>query len=202
MDPSSLEIIHYPHPTLRYKAKPIVRVDNELRAVISAMFPLMYEARGIGLAANQVDLPLRVFVINLAAEPSEGEEYVFINPVISRPKGMTEKEEGCLSMPGILGQVKRPETIRVEAYNLKGEHFEATLDGLFARAVQHELDHLDGVMFTDKLSETGKISIDSELYELELAFNSRRQTGELPPDDVIFRRLKEIEARYAVTQTK
>ena len=197
MDPSSLEIIHYPHPTLRHKSKPIMRVDDQLRAVIKQMFPLMYEARGIGLAANQIDLPLRVFVLNLAADPEEGEEHVFINPVVSRPKGSDEKEEGCLSMPGVNGHVKRPETVRVEAYNLQGQLFEADLDGLFARAVQHELDHLDGVLFTDKLSETGKIAVRPELEELEIVFGNKRDTGELPDDSTIAARLQQIESQYA-----
>lgn len=197
MDPSLLEIIHYPHPTLRHKSKPVMRVDEQLRAIIRQMFPLMYEARGIGLAANQVDLPLRIFVINLAADPEEGEEHVFINPVISKPKGMDEKEEGCLSMPGINGTVKRPDTIHVQAYNLNGQLFEATLDGLFARAVQHEVDHLDGVLFTDKLSETGKIAVRPELNELEIAFQSKRETGELPDDEAIAERLQAIEQQYA-----
>ena len=197
MDPSLLEIIHYPQPTLRHKSKPVMRVDEQLRAVIRQMFPLMYEARGIGLAANQVDLPLRIFVITLAADPEEGEEHVFINPVISKPKGMDEKEEGCLSMPGINGTVKRPDTIHVQAYNLNGQLFEATLDGLFARAVQHEVDHLDGVLFTDKLSETGKIAVRPELNELEIAFQSKRETGELPDDEAIAERLQAIEQQYA-----
>ena len=174
-----------------------MRVDDQLRAVIKQMFPLMYEARGIGLAANQIDLPLRVFVINLAADPDEGEEHVFINPVISRPKGSDEKEEGCLSMPGVNGHVKRPETVRIEAYNLQGQLFEAELDGLFARAVQHELDHLDGVLFTDKLSETGKIAVRPELEELEIVFGNKRDTGELPDDETIAKRLQQIESQYA-----
>ena len=197
MDPSALEIVHYPHPTLRYKSKPIARVDDNLRAVIQQMFPLMYDAHGIGLAANQIDISLRVFIINLAADPNEGEEHVFINPVISRAKGVDEKEEGCLSIPGVNGQVKRPETVRIEAYNLRGQLFEASLDGLFARAVQHELDHLDGVLFTDRLSETGKITVEPDLAELEIAFNSRRNTGGLPDDQAIANRLREIENRYS-----
>ena len=197
MDASSLEIIHYPHPTLRHKSKLIARVDENLRAVIRQMFPLMYEARGIGLAANQIDLPLRVFIINIEADPMEGEELVFINPVISHPKGMDEKEEGCLSIPGVNGDVKRPERVHIEAYNLQGELFEADADGLFARAVQHELDHLDGVLFTDKLSETGKITVRPDLEELEFAFKSKRETGELPSDESITKRLQEIERRYA-----
>jgi len=197
MDPTSLEIIHYPHPTLRHKSKPIVRVDDTLRAAVKQMFPLMYEAKGIGLAANQVDLPLRVFVINLAADPDEGEEFVFINPVISKPKGLDEKEEGCLSMPGVHGQVRRPEKVHIEAYNLHGQLFEADLDGLFARAVQHELDHLDGVLFTDRLTEGGKGNVRDELTELEIAFQSRRDTGLIPDEQAIAERLLKIEQNYA-----
>jgi len=197
IDPTNLEIIHYPHPTLRHKSKPIVKVDANLRDAIQAMFPLMYEARGIGLAANQVDLPLRVFVLNLAADPDEGEELVFINPQINKPKGLDEKEEGCLSMPGVNGFVKRPDTIHVQAYDLSGNLFDATVDGLMARAIQHETDHLDGVLFTDKLSETGKLDIRDELYELEVAFQSTQNTGGVPDDATIAKRLKTIEQQYA-----
>lgn len=196
LDPNDLQIIHYPHPTLRHKSKPIVRVDETLRDVIKAMFPLMYEARGIGLAANQVDLPLRVFILNLTADPNDGEELVFINPVISKPKGLDEKEEGCLSMPGINGMVKRPEKIQVQAYNLAGELFDETVDGLLARAIQHETDHLDGALFTDKLSETGTLSVRDALYELEVSFDSSRGTGSIPDDQVIADRLQAIEAKY------
>ena len=196
MDLSSLEIIHFPHPTLRYESKPVVRVDDNLRAMVQQMFPLMYEARGIGLAANQVNLPLRLFVINLAAEPDEGEELVFINPVVSRPKGSDEKEEGCLSIPGVNGHVKRPETIHVEAYNLEGDLFKADVDGLFARAIQHELDHLDGVLFTDKLTETGKLSVRDDLDELEAVYQSRRETGEVQDDEAIRKHIREIESQY------
>ena len=94
-----MEIVTYPHPTLRHESKPVKRVDAELREIVQEMFHLMYEARGVGLAANQVDLPLRLFVLNLESDPDKSEEFVFINPVISKPKGSEEKEEGCLSLP-------------------------------------------------------------------------------------------------------
>jgi peptide deformylase len=197
MDASSLEIILYPHPTLRREAKPIQRVDSELRHVIRQMFPVMYASRGIGLAATQVNLPLRVFVINLASDPEEGEELVFINPVLSRPKGTDEKEEGCLSIPGVNANVKRPETVHVQAYDLEGQVIEARLEGLMARAVQHEVDHLDGVLFTDRLTETGKMAVREGLAELEVSFQSRRETGEVPSDEEIARHLLEFELRYA-----
>ena len=92
---TELEIVQYPHPTLRHKSKPINRVDRELKEIVSEMFKLMYEAKGIGLAANQVDLPIQLFIINLKSDPNEGEELVFINPVVTSPKGSDEAEEGC-----------------------------------------------------------------------------------------------------------
>ena len=86
-----MNIIMYPHPTLRYRSKPIKRVDAELREIARKMLQLMYEAKGVGLAANQVNLPLRMFVVNLACDPNEGDEHVFVNPVISRPKSTLQK---------------------------------------------------------------------------------------------------------------
>lgn len=100
-----MKIITYPHPTLRRVAKPVRRVDAELKRIVREMFDLMYEAKGIGLAANQVDMPIRLFIVNLEAEAGKGEELVFINPVLSRPKGSDEAEEGCLSLPGLYGPV-------------------------------------------------------------------------------------------------
>ena len=148
-----LKIIEYPHPTLRHASKPLRRVDAELVEVVREMFALMYEKKGVGLAANQVDLPYRLFIANLECDPSRPDlEYVFINPVLSHRKGSTESEEGCLSLPNLYGQVKRPEKVVVQAYNLSGKEIKGELDGLFARVVQHEIDHLDGVLFIDHIS--------------------------------------------------
>ncbi len=196
LDPTALQIVMFPHPTLRHKSKPVRRVDDELRSTVRRMFELMYAARGVGLAANQVDLPLRLFVVNLKADAEEGEELVFINPIISRPKGAEEAEEGCLSLPGLYGQVKRPKQIRVNAYNLEGREIHAELDGMLARVVQHELDHLDGVMFTDRMSTTGRLAVQEILDEFETEFQSRRNVGEIPSDEVIATRLLECERQY------
>ena len=191
-----MQIVTYPHPTLRHKSKSIRRVDGELKAMVAQMFGLMYQANGVGLAANQVDLPLRMFVLNEKSDPEEGEEMVFINPVISKPKGNEEKEEGCLSLPETYGDVMRPEKIHVEAYNLQGELFQADLSGLLGRIVQHETDHLDGVLFTDRLSETGQMKVQPALDEFTIEFESKRRTGEIPSDEVIAARLAEIEKKY------
>jgi peptide deformylase len=180
-----LQIVSYPHPTLRHKSLPIKRVDKELRELVRNMFELMYAARGVGLAANQVDLPIRLFVVNLEAKANEGDELVFINPVVSRPKGLEEKEEGCLSLPELYGPVVRPKQIRVNAYGLDGQEIQADLKGLFARVVQHELDHLDGTLFVDRMSETNKLEIVDELDEFETEFTSQRNAGGIPGDEEI-----------------
>ena len=141
-----MEIINYPHPTLRHKSKPIRRVDKKLREIVAEMFEAMYKARGIGLAANQVDLPLQLFIINTSGEKGKGEELVFLNPVISNPKGKGEAEEGCLSIPGVNASVNRPAGITVTAYDLTGNEIEIKATGLLARAIQHEFDHLNGCL--------------------------------------------------------
>jgi len=130
-----LKIIHYPHPTLRHKSKPVTRINRELKEIVGEMFQLMYAARGIGLAANQVDLPLQLFVINISGDSEEGEERVFINPVISKPSGQAEAEEGCLSIPEVNGTVLRPEKIHVSAFDLDGNEISETVDGLMASPV-------------------------------------------------------------------
>ena len=194
-----LNIVHFPYPTLRYESKPVTRVDAELKKMIAEMFELMYEANGVGLAANQVDLPLRFFVMNAAGKPDEGEEYVFINPVISRPKGSDEKEEGCLSIAGIYAPVTRPAQVHISAYSLQGEELEANLDGLIARVVQHETDHLDGVLFVDRLSTTGFMEIEDMLLEMQNHYVGRLERGETADDATVMERLQEWENRYAST---
>jgi peptide deformylase len=191
-----MEIITYPHPTLRHVSRPLKRVDAELRQKIREMFALMYAAKGIGLAANQVDLPLRLFIVNLEAKP-EGQELVFINPVISLPRGGSEEaEEGCLSLPGLYGPVVRPKHVRINAYSLAGEEIQLDATGLLARCVQHELDHLDGVLFPDRMSATARADIAEGIDEFEAEFKSRRDTGGVPSDDDIAKRWAEWESRY------
>jgi peptide deformylase len=169
-------------------------VDQELHAIVREMFELMYEANGVGLAANQVDLPYRLFVLNLQSDPQAvDEEHVFLNPVLTDRKGMIEAEEGCLSLPGLYAQVKRPERVVLQAYNLAGEEVNIPLEDLFARAVQHEIDHLDGILFIDRLSPTGELAVKEALDDFEIQFAGQRQRGEIPDDAAIARRLAELE---------
>jgi peptide deformylase len=188
-----LQIIHYPHPTLRHVSKPLKRVDAELVRMVEEMFDLMYEHEGVGLAANQVDLPYRVFVANPAGPDVKDAQCVFINPVILRGSGQEEKEEGCLSIPGVYAPVMRKEKVSVQAYNLTGEEISGELDGLFARIVQHEIDHLDGQLFIDRLSPTQRADIAGALDEFEVDFASKRGVGEMPTDEQIAARLADLE---------
>lgn len=162
--------------------------------MVEQMFALMYKHEGVGLAANQVDLPYRLFIANPTGDPENKEaEHVFINPVLKGGKGQVEGEEGCLSIPGVMGPVVRKEKITIEAYNLQGEQFVGEVEGLFARIVQHETDHLDGKLFIDRLAPTRAAEVRPELEEFEIDFQSKRDCGELPDDTSIAARLAELE---------
>lgn len=192
---SALQIVHFPHPALRHLSKPLRRVDAELVSMIQEMFELMYSHKGVGLAANQVNLPYRMFVANPEGDRQrKDKEYVFINPVLSQPKGSAEAEEGCLSIPGLYADVKRPERVTISAFNLQGEEVTMELDGLFGRIVQHETDHLDGRLFVDRLSPTSQMDVRPTLEEFSLVYTSRQERGEIPSDDEVRARLQALEA--------
>lgn len=179
-----MEIVKYPHPALRYESRDVTQIDARLRSIVAEMFELMYQAKGIGLAGNQVALPLRLFVANLSGDPEDkAGEVVFINPQITKRKGSSIAEEGCLSLPELFAEVRRPETIVVDAFDLRGEGFRLELDELPGRVVQHEIDHLDGVLFTDRLTESLKKKVQPALEDFESAFREHQQQGELPDDD-------------------
>lgn len=169
----------------------------ELKNVVREMFDLMYAQEGIGLAANQVDLPYRFFILNVEGNPEQGEELVFLNPVIGKRSGTVEAEEGCLSFPGIYAPVKRSAKITISAYNLAGEEVNYALSGLTARGAQHEYDHLDGVLFIDRLTPTGLLSVKQALLDLERQFEGDRERGIIPDDQQIASRLAELEALRA-----
>ncbi len=191
-----MDIVHYPHPALRWKSRPITEINDDLRAIVRRMFELMYEHKGIGLAANQVGLPLRLFVINLTGESTEKEEeLVFINPEIVRRKGTFVGEEGCLSLPKLYGDVRRAEKIVVEAFDLEGQGFEVSVDELASRAIQHESDHLDGILFPDRMSESGQRELAPAMSDFEALFRRQQEVGTMPSDDEIKRKLKEWETR-------
>jgi peptide deformylase len=146
-----LTILEYPDPRLRTRAVPVDAMDAPLRELIDDMFETMYEAKGIGLAATQVDVHRRLLVADVSE--AHDEPRVFINPEILSRDGTEISQEGCLSVPGYYDDVERAERIRVRAMDQNGKIFESDLDGLIAICVQHEIDHLDGKLFVDYLSE-------------------------------------------------
>lgn len=176
---------------MRYESKPVTRIDAGLRAQVTEMFDLMYEARGIGLAANQVAIPFRFFILNLTADPEQREEeQVFINPDIYKRHALIEEEEGCLSFPQLYGQVKRARKIKVRAYNLKGELFEVDAEDLYSRAIQHETDHLDGRLFIDTVEKPK--GFDAKVKEIEDAFRAEQAAGAYPDDATIKKQLDDL----------
>ena len=146
-----LTILEYPDPRLRTLAAPVDAVDDALRDLIEDMLETMYAANGIGLAATQVNVHRRLLVADVSEERNDPR--VFINPVILAKDGVTKSQEGCLSVPGYYDEVERAERVRVRALGRDGESFEAELDGMLAICIQHEIDHLDGKLFVDYLSE-------------------------------------------------
>lgn len=188
-----MQIVNYPHPALRWKSNDITQINESLRSTIREMFELMYAANGIGLAANQVGLPLRFFIINLTGEAeSPEEELVFINPEIRNRRGQEVGEEGCLSLPGLYADVKRAAEIVVEAFDIEGQPFQATLNELAARVVQHESDHLDGVLFIDRVEDKKLEELQPKLDEFASALSTQRESGEIDADDVLRRELERI----------
>ena len=145
-----LDILHFPDPRLRTCAQPVEKVDENIRTLIDDMFETMYAAPGIGLAATQVNVHLRVIVIDISEDRSQ--PLVLINPEIIDSVGEEEMEEGCLSVPGVYELVKRSEQIRVRTLDRAGQMQEIEADGLLAVCIQHEIDHLDGKLFVDYLS--------------------------------------------------
>jgi peptide deformylase len=145
-------ILTYPDARLREMARPVELFDAELKQLVEDMAETMYDAPGVGLAANQIGVLLRVFVIDIAAEDEPSDLKVFVNPEIMSVEGVQDWQEGCLSFPGVSEEIKRAERVKVRAQNERGEFFELEADGLMAVALQHENDHLNGVLMVDKFN--------------------------------------------------
>jgi peptide deformylase len=158
---AKLEILHYPDPRLRTRAKPVEVVDDTIRRLVDDMFETMYDAPGIGLAATQVNVHQRVIVMDVSEDRSDPR--VFINPEIIELDGVEQMQEGCLSVPGYFDYVERAERIRVRALDREGDVFELDADGLLAVCIQHEMDHLAGKLFVDYLSELKRKRVRKKL---------------------------------------
>ena len=166
-----LEILHFPDPRLRLKARPVTRVDDQVRQIVKDMFETMYQAPGIGLAATQVNIQLEVIVIDVSEDKDQ--PLCLINPKIIDSDGTEEMQEGCLSVPGFYESVTRAEKVKIQALNENGESFELEADDLLAVCIQHEMDHLQGKLFVDYLSPLKRQRIKKKLLKLE-------KWGELP----------------------
>jgi len=158
---AKLTILEFPDPRLRTRASPVESVDDGLRSLIDDLFETMYEAPGIGLAATQVNVHKRVLVADVSADKSE--PFALINPVILEKDGVTATEEGCLSVPGYYEEVERAEHIRVKYTDRNGDDVEMEAEGLLAVCIQHEIDHLDGKLFVDYLSQLKRTRIRKKL---------------------------------------
>jgi len=158
---AKLTILEFPDPRLRTRARPVESVDDELRALIDDLFETMYAAPGIGLAATQVDVHQRLLVTDVSSDKSE--PHVLINPEILEKDGVAVTEEGCLSVPGYYEEVERAEHIRVRFLNRDGDEVEMEAAGLLAVCIQHEMDHLEGKLFVDYLSEAKRSRIRKRL---------------------------------------
>ena len=172
-----LEILEVPHPGLRAVAKPVAAVDDAVRKIVADMFDTMYDARGIGLAATQVGIEQRIVVIDLQETEGEGEDakpvrrpLVYINPeLISVSEELASYNEGCLSIPEQYAEVERPAQCRARWLDEGGEAHEGDFDGLLATALQHEIDHLNGVLFIDHISRLKRDMVLKKLAKMRKA---------------------------------
>ena len=160
-----LSILQYPDPRLKKVAAPVERVDDEIRTLVSNMAETMYDAPGVGLAATQVDVHKQIIVIDIS--PTRNQLNVFINPQIVESKGISDLEEGCLSVPGVYDKVARADWIRVRALDINGDTFELEADGMQSVCIQHEMDHLKGKVFVEYLSRLKRNRILSRMRKLE-----------------------------------
>jgi peptide deformylase len=166
-----IPVIKIGHPSLRQTAIPVEKYDQELATLVDNMVETMRISEGIGLAAPQVNIMLRLFVIDRKLINEEWEAQVYINPEIIDAQGLESYEEGCLSIPGIRAEVDRPFKIWVKYQTIEGKPIEEEMEGLLARVFQHEYDHLDGILFIDRIPFIRKKMLESQIKEIEGAFS-------------------------------
>lgn len=173
---AKLEILEFPDPRLRTVAKPVDRFDEALSALVDDLVETMYDARGIGLAATQVNVHKRLLVLDVSE--TQDAPRVYVNPVIVDTDGDETCEEGCLSVPGVYAEVSRAAKVRVRAQDAEGETFEEDVDGLHAICLQHEMDHLEGKLFVDYLSPLKRRMVAKKLEK-------QRRIAEQKPDRAV-----------------
>ena len=166
MSEAPYSLRYFGDPVLRKKAVPVKEITPEIRDLAEGMFEVMYTARGIGLAAPQVGASQRVFIVDVEPEEGARVKRVFVNPVLVAKEGSMIGEEGCLSIPGLYADVKRAARVVFEALDETGAPFRIEAEGLLARVLQHELDHLDGVLFIDRLSIIRRKLLEPKLEKI------------------------------------
>ena len=184
-----LPILHYPDPVLRAKGKPVTRITDEIRTLAANMLDTMREAHGVGLAAQQVGVPLQLAIVDVSHDEEcatccrvNGEDktlaeispLIFVNPKLEFGKKKAVSEEGCLSFPDLRENIKRPEDLKATLTLLNGETIVLEADGLLSRAIQHETDHLNGVLFIDRMSAATKLGLKRKLRELMPEWEEKR----------------------------
>lgn len=177
-DPKSFDVVLFPDPVLRKETDPVPAFDDELRAIVEGMFERMFESHGVGLAAPQVGLSSRIFVLNDEGDAKQPERNLaIINPTIKSFGGKkTRHEEGCLSLPGVLADITRPEKCLVHHYDLDGNEIEREYDGFVARIIQHEYDHLQGVLLVDRMTPSDKVRNRAAVEELKAAYRDHLES--------------------------
>jgi len=175
-----LQIIQYPDPRLKKVSVPVEKFDSSLKALAARMLELMREARGVGLAAPQVGQNVRMFVMNHTGDPAD--DRVYVNPQLTEAEGSEESEEGCLSLPGLNVRVVRDKTMRMRAKDAEGNDIDQVETGYIARVWQHEFDHLNGTLITDRMGAVAKMAARKILRELEEKYAADQQGKKRPPD--------------------
>ena len=188
-------ILRYGEAPLHEPAREVTAVDDDLQRLVNDMIETMYAAPGVGLAAPQVGVPLRLFVCDVSVGRDPKGLIVMINPTWVEREGMQLEEEGCLSLPDLYGAVPRAEQIVVSAFDLSGQEFEMTLKDLPSRCVQHETDHLDGVLFIDRVNDTTLRELLPHLEDLEQQFRRGQKSGTIPETELLEKHLKSLEPR-------
>ena len=170
--PDPVKILLYPDPRLKKVSAPVTAFDQGLRELVGEMFKLMREAKGVGLAAPQVGENHRVFVMNPTGEA--GDDRVYVNPALTEAEGSEEAEEGCLSLPDIHVKVVRSKKIRMQAQDIEGHAIDQTAAGFISRVWQHEFDHLNGILITDRMGPVAKMANRKKLKDLEDRYRNGR----------------------------
>jgi len=165
-----LEILKYPHPTLKKRSKEVDRIDGEVKKLIEDMTETMYQANGVGLAACQVGVPRRIIVVDVSPIDSQQSFFAMINPEVITEEGEIDHEEGCLSVPDCFEKLQRREKIRVRGISLEGKEMEVAGEGILAIALQHEIDHINGILILDRISR-----LKREIYRDKLKKEKRKE---------------------------